>query len=492
MWLLVPYSLLVLGYLLPCAATKPLWYDEIFTRAVVTLPSFQGSVEALRKGWDLQPPLYFGIVRASAALFGADEFGFRLPSVIGFWAGSVILYLLACRLIPPLFAALVLPLCVMTPLRDYAIEARPYALVFAFGAAALFYWHSTTRERPGRFAVPGLVMSLVALSTVHYYGFVTFAPVLAGEAAVSIRSRRARFSLWFVFAIAAVPLLLHWPLVRSGIRPSSVGAWNSPHPKMLLFTYVPFLGGLVLALVVLNAIFERWPLPCSAGPVLSGKEGDFPAVTACATAMAIPVIALLAAYGISGMVSQRHMLNWLIGATMLGSLLTARVLRHRARLGLVLLMAGHLYLVAAGTDSWRESLSGRESLRAEIKTLSRVAQSWPGLRVTSDDGLHMVVLRHYAPPELRSVLVSTVDPERRHPRAPEYVIDRTLLFFRGQSADYPTLTAMELLGGTPRFLFLDRPGRDSPLRERLSNLHAQLKLVTVAGDRPVYTVVVGQ
>lgn len=492
LWLVSAYSLILFGYTLPSAAVRPFWYDEIFTHTIVKLPSFQDSLAALGRGWDLQPPLYFAIVRASAALFGAEELGLRLPSILGFWMGSAALYFLACRLVPPLFAALVLPLAAATPLSNYALEARPYSLVFAFGALALLCWHSTTRGGHERLAKAGLVLSLVAVSTVHYYGFLTFLIIAGGEAAYTFRLRQYRISVWLLIVLSAVPFLLHWPLMWAGIQLFSTGSWNSPNPKVLVRSYSIDIAFLVLAPAALHKFFQLRPTQRPFGPVLDRPAFDIPAVSACLTALAIPVIALFAAYGVSGMVSPRYTLNWLIGAILLASMLAAEILGYRARIGLLLLVMFELIAVVFGLLDLQQGRRSRDGMTTRVQALSLASKPWPGLKIASDDPFYVVPLMHYAPPHLQSVLVDIVDPARRSPRTPEHTIDNGLLLLRGRGFPVPALSAVELLQQQRQFLLLNSSRGRSPLRSHLAERQSNNRFLRDVGGVQLYLVEVSR
>src|SRR5260370_27348980 len=78
------YRLIYFALTLIAAARKPFWYDELFTWVIATRSSFSEILRVLRQGWDLQPPLYYMLVRASRAV-SDSELGFRLPSVVGLW-----------------------------------------------------------------------------------------------------------------------------------------------------------------------------------------------------------------------------------------------------------------------------------------------------------------------------------------------------------------------------------------------------------------------
>src|SRR5262249_37810657 len=196
---------------IPAAALKPFWYDELFTRVIATRSTMADLFRALQQAWDLQPPLYYLLVRAGRAL-ADSELGLRLPSVIGLWLGSLFLFFHLRRLILPVFAASSLFLPWATMVAPFALEARPYALVFGFASAALFCWSETLRSG-GRWPLAGLFLSLVAVSTVHYYGFTAFAAVAAGEMGHTLIPRRGWWGGGGLLALGSAPPGVRWALL---------------------------------------------------------------------------------------------------------------------------------------------------------------------------------------------------------------------------------------------------------------------------------------
>src|SRR6266540_4110028 len=87
-FVIVVYTLIYFALTLATAVLKPFWYDELFTQVVATRGSFAEILRVLQQGWDLQPPFYYLLVRAGHALVDS-ELGFRLPSVVGLWLGSL-------------------------------------------------------------------------------------------------------------------------------------------------------------------------------------------------------------------------------------------------------------------------------------------------------------------------------------------------------------------------------------------------------------------
>src|SRR5258708_22045758 len=191
---IVFYTLIYFALTLTTAALKPFWYDELFTRVIATQSSVSEVMRVLGQGWDQQPPLYYLLVRAGRTV-ADSEVGFRLPSVAGLWLGSLCLFFHLRRLIPHVFALSALFLPWATMVGPLAVEARPYGLLFGFASATLFCWSESLASRSWR-TLAALFLSLVAVSTVHYYGFTAFAAPVAGEIVPTLLRRSSRWVVW--------------------------------------------------------------------------------------------------------------------------------------------------------------------------------------------------------------------------------------------------------------------------------------------------------
>ena len=84
---------LVAGYVAATLAlAKPFWNDEIFTILVSSLPSLDSIWRATKDGIDLMPPLNTTLTHAIHALVGIGRVTTRLPSLIGFWAVTLVVF----------------------------------------------------------------------------------------------------------------------------------------------------------------------------------------------------------------------------------------------------------------------------------------------------------------------------------------------------------------------------------------------------------------
>lgn len=69
------------------AGKRMLWLDEWATYRSSTMPRSISTMEMLRKGIDLVPPLFIETERMAVAIFGPTEQGIRVPA-IRVWIGT--------------------------------------------------------------------------------------------------------------------------------------------------------------------------------------------------------------------------------------------------------------------------------------------------------------------------------------------------------------------------------------------------------------------
>jgi 4-amino-4-deoxy-L-arabinose transferase-like glycosyltransferase len=309
-------SLLYFAVTLALAHVKPLWNDELYTFYIARRPGMRGVWDALLTGAEQLPPLFYAITKASIGIFGYTHIGMRLPEILGFWLMSVSLYGVALRFVSAPYAIFATIFPLLTGAFDYAYEARPYALVLGFGGCALWCWFEATGGSRRSLAVVGLVVSLAAALTCHYYAILAFLPLVAGEAVRSWQRRRLDLPLLIAFLVALAPLVVLLPLIRAA---HSYGAtfWAKPHwlnmidfyqatlyPSELLLFAVP------LALVV-HGLINSEIVGVSAGrsPILLSGLVIFVGFAL------LPVAAVILAKTITHAYTDRYVITAVLGLT---------------------------------------------------------------------------------------------------------------------------------------------------------------------------------
>ena len=122
------------------ARAKPFWHDEIFTVVLADLPSVSATWSAFRAGIDLSPPLTALATRMTQGPAGPGPVASRLPSIVGYWSASLLVYAIGR---PRTNAAMALPAALLlyhTAAYRFAIEARGYSLALAGSMLACYGW----------------------------------------------------------------------------------------------------------------------------------------------------------------------------------------------------------------------------------------------------------------------------------------------------------------------------------------------------------------
>jgi hypothetical protein len=240
---------LALGVLSQLALRRPIWYDELFTYYVSSLPSASAVLDALLDGADNGPPIDYLLRHFSLRFGGGGALALRLPSLISMAAMMLCLWAFLRRRVggSAAIAGATLPLGTLAAY--YAVEGRAYAPLLAAAAASLLAWQRAQSSVRARLF---LVALLAVAPLVHYFGVLNVLPVLAGELALWRKRRRPQATLWFVLASQLSLLLLppfarHAMAMREAFWASSYDGWTP------WFTYGRLLGPLLWPLVALLA-----------------------------------------------------------------------------------------------------------------------------------------------------------------------------------------------------------------------------------------------
>jgi len=395
------------------ALTKPFWYDELFTVYLAQLPTLKSIQSALAAHVDTLPLAYYVAERAAIALPLDPHLGFRLPSILGYLAAIVGVYLFASRAFRPatgLAAACVLAL---SPFREYAIEARPYALVVGCVAIAAFAWQRAEEKRMYAVLLAGSLTMAVAF---HHYAVVVLACFGAGELARLVKRRRWRWGVWTALGTATLPFWAGFPILLSYREVAGPHYWAKPGWAGVPSTYL--LSGVSLAywtaLVSLAALatLQRWGRrkveePADGLRGLSGPEGVliwglllFPALLSAAAAVA------------GGGYFVRYGWPFIVGFALICGLAMEFLAGTRRLAWVALALCAALFI--------REAFEMATYQRADVAgkataPLGRLQAAETGLEaalpVAVANPMEHVPLAYYARPEQRKQLVTLTDVE---------------------------------------------------------------------------------
>jgi 4-amino-4-deoxy-L-arabinose transferase-like glycosyltransferase len=406
---LVALYLLAAGSL---AARAPLWNDELYTWYFAQLPTMADVWDKLGTGVEQIPPLYYVLVRGSLGLFGDDQLALRLPSMLGFLLAIVCVFVAVARRTSAWygFVAALIPLA--TGAFTYAWEARPYALVVGFAAAAVLCQQLHNDGIRPRLTVVLLAGSLAAATAMHYYGVLTVFPIALAEA---VRARERRRVDWNVVAALFAPLV---PLAVSttlllDARKYAGAFWTDfdagSAPGFFVFllradvfspTRVPTWLGVGFAVVVLGgAVAVLVRRPRFAQTEIAAGIGF----------TLLPAVGVLVATLVTGAYVERYVLAAVIGPALLLPLALSRL--SRGSRGAAITAAAVLVAWFGVLFQYWQRDIGVDLDRRE-RLISFLEESAPATGDIAVAHPHdYLELAHFAPPELAARLVRLSDPE---------------------------------------------------------------------------------
>jgi hypothetical protein len=121
------------------------------------------------------PPLYYILVWAWTKVFGAGAIGFRSFSALVGTATIPVMYAAGREISPRTGAWAALLTTVSPSMYFFSQEARAYALLVLFSAAAFVYWQRALKQPSSRHLTLWAVMSILAVLT-HYFAAFLFIP----------------------------------------------------------------------------------------------------------------------------------------------------------------------------------------------------------------------------------------------------------------------------------------------------------------------------
>jgi uncharacterized membrane protein len=389
---------------------RPFWFDELFTVHLSRL-NLATLWNALSTGADANPPLSYVITGLFQRWLGESELATRLPSVIAFVVALAFLYkYVASRLGCALGLSAGLLFC-LTGAYGYGSEARPYAMVLACCAVALWSWSRVERSR---LHVLCFALSLTLAIACHYYAVLLLIPFGVGELVRAAQRRRMDWPVWGALAFSAVSVVLYLPLLRSlaGQRAGfwSVLTWSSVRE----FFSVGFGESweLVLAASVV-CVLSWWREPSKPVPATSACPlCDWVALVILAL---LPVPALVLGAMCTNAFVPRYVLPCLLGfSALLPSVLEAcfgRTSGWRFLLLLVLVLGFVGIRLAGSVRELSRHVPGRTTMvEVLLRDGGRTELDARRSPIVVTAPLLYPVFVHYSKPELRERLVYLADP----------------------------------------------------------------------------------
>jgi hypothetical protein len=197
---------------------RHLWFDELHTYYIAQASSVRQFVEEIRV-LDLNPFLTFLLARASMSALGPTEVGTRLPVILGFFLGSIAMFIFMARRVGALWAAAGVGLLWYNQSFYYATEARPYGILLGFLGLMLVSWDyaadPTTGRRLRRWALGGVAAGAAGMLLSHGYAVFWIMPFWAAELIRQWRQRHIDWPLWAALILPMASCLTYIPLLQN-------------------------------------------------------------------------------------------------------------------------------------------------------------------------------------------------------------------------------------------------------------------------------------
>ena len=416
------------------ARRKLMWNDELYTYYVAKLPSMHDVWSALLARGEQTPPFFFVVTRLALRMFGLNNISIRLPEMLAFWGMSACLFVAVRRRTTPFcgLCAALFPL--VTAAYPYAFEARAYALVFGFAAAAYLSWQSLAFDKHRTVWSVCLTLSLAAAASSHYYGGLVLLPIAVGEIVRAVTRRRIDFAVWIAFPLSIVPLFWQLPLIKAG-RAYSRAFWSPPQwvniPDFYVDLLTPTLVPLVALLVACGVV----------ATMLDRDRGDVdfaPAslpldeIAAAVGFVVIPFVAVIAAKLVTGAFVDRYALSSVIGFSILAGFGSASALRRTPQLRVLVVVGLCGWFFLSQARELVQPTGATQPFSAELiarpaRWLGALSPETRGLPVVIADPQSIVTLSHYGTPELKARLVYLADPDRALARVGTNSVERGML-----------------------------------------------------------------
>src|SRR5689334_326984 len=197
---------------------RHLTFDELHTFYIAQASSVRQFVDEIR-GLDLNPPLSYLLVRASMKVLGPTELGARLPSILGYFAGSLGVFIFIARRVGALWGAASVGIWWYSLTFFYATEARPYGLLLGFLGVLLACWdtaaNTKTRGLRRKLALAGIAAGAAGMLLSHIYAPLWAVPFWAAELVRQWRRRSIDWPMWAALVLPMGACLTYLPLVRN-------------------------------------------------------------------------------------------------------------------------------------------------------------------------------------------------------------------------------------------------------------------------------------
>lgn len=378
--------------------TRPLWGDEVFTYLLASDPGLGHSMKALEAGTDCNPPTLFLLMRAWRVAFGlsnASMRGFSIASVFAALLGIYALVRLATGRIPAAIAALALwahPLVI-----HHATDARFYGPWLAI-AAWLCYLLRRRAQSPSWLNAILTVLTSAGLCTIHYFGILSLALIVAAEWLFDPRPPRDRLRRLAptlagpAALIACIPFYLGQ---NQGLTVSmQAGTWVPPFSSERAHDFFNTLLAPreILMIIVLGSFFSY----LLAQRRHENQEAEvspirWPAVAGIVALMLMPAVLIAFTLAVQSVMIPRYAMPSVLVLPVAAAAMASRMTRPVALVVCLALVASSFECLKQHVQTEAKS---RQSLEQMIATIRAVPAREPVISYRRDEAY---VISHTAP-----------------------------------------------------------------------------------------------
>jgi hypothetical protein len=406
------------------------WYDELLTLHYASLRPFSATLDALLTGKDMMTPAFMGMMSAATRLPGDIHINLRLPTIAGYLLTLAGVFYFTRRRIGGTWAVAAVLFIALSPFRSFAVEARPYAMVTGFVAAAAVGWQMLGERR---WAAPLMYVFFLLSVATHYLAALLIACLVGAEAVYALRERKARWSVWGLAAAAALLAGAQAPLILHTRTVYSQSPTYSPPLERMLVTYKNYLAldinyaVLLLALAVtalLALMVERWrrePAGGEAGGGFSAPELALALMLTLYPAMMVAMTIIFHTWYLP-----RYAWPVIVGLAIVWGILCSSIKARPTAAALMAAMALTFSLQTA-KDMAKMISSASERMQkggGAPPTLVQAARAYPGHEIVVSDPKAFVEMAYYSSHGLNGRLAQLLMPDGRMAERSEGVPDR--------------------------------------------------------------------
>jgi uncharacterized membrane protein len=474
------------GALIIAAGSKPFWFDELITFHVSRLQPFSALWQALNAGIDSMPPGYYAIVRLANMLPFDPHVTLRLPSIVGYILGLLGVYWFTRKRLPVPAGVFAVVLMALTPFREYALEARSYALLVGLLAISAALWQ---RVGEGRLMTPLLALFLTLAVCCHPLAVVAISCFGLAEAAWTFTSRRIRWGVWAGCVLAAGPFLFGLPLLLRVRQVYGKNFWSRPSWSEAYLTYDFYLGlsaGIALVLVLVFAIAagdSLWRTLRRPRELTRRRDFSAPEIILIGSFMFYPALLFSLMKIMGSGYTPRYGWPGIIGLV-LGLVYLLRGIWFQSS-SLRLVAALLIALAVLRCQEFRlRPKTGLAGTNAAWAGLAQISRDRPGMPVVIGSGLIFLAADESAPSEMRDRFVAVVNTDMAIRSDGTDTIEKNL----GILAQFLPLHVDELapfLADNRKFILQSGGGHDW-FTPYLVEKKYQLTLISTDAAGPVY------